>query len=99
RLGMIEKLRELISADPALVHARGGDGQTPLHFASTVEIAGLLLDHGAAIDARAVDHQSTSAQYMARDRQDIARYLIQRGCGTDILMAAALGDSQLVRQH
>ena len=38
RLGWIEKLRELISADPALVHARGGDGQTPLHFASTVEI-------------------------------------------------------------
>src|SRR3989442_15086913 len=33
RLGMIEKVRELISADPALVHARGGDGQTPLHFA------------------------------------------------------------------
>src|SRR2546430_16129875 len=30
RLGMIGKLRELISADPALVHARGGDGQTPL---------------------------------------------------------------------
>src|SRR5206468_4577683 len=39
RLGLIDKLRELISADPALVHARGGDGQTPLHFASTLEIA------------------------------------------------------------
>jgi Ankyrin repeats (3 copies)/Ankyrin repeat len=99
RLGMIEKLRELFSADPALVHARGGDGQTPLHFASTIEIAGFLLDHGADIDARDVDHESTPAQYMLRDRQDIARYLIQRGCGTDILMAAALGDSELVRSH
>ena len=39
RLGMIDKLKELIAADPALVHARGGDGQTPLHFASTIEIA------------------------------------------------------------
>src|SRR5437867_3284298 len=99
RLGMTEKLREIISADPALVHARGGDGQTPLHFAGTVQIAKFLLDHGADIDARDVDHESTPAQYMIRDRQEIARYLVQRGCKTDILMAAALGDADLVRKH
>ena len=52
RLGMMEKLRELISADPGLVNARGGDGQTPLHFAGTVEVAEYLLNHGA--DLRAV---------------------------------------------
>src|SRR5437763_13281108 len=28
RLGLIDKLRELISANPDLVNARGGDGQT-----------------------------------------------------------------------
>ena len=39
RLGMLERVRELIAADAGLVYARGGDGQTPLHFASTVEIA------------------------------------------------------------
>ena len=43
RLGMIAKLRELVTADPGVVHARGGDGQTPLHFASTVEVAEFLL--------------------------------------------------------
>ncbi len=99
RLGMMEKLVELVARDPELVHARGGDGQTPLHFASTVEIAQYLLDHGADIDARDVDHESTPAQYMVRDRQDIVRYLIARGCKTDLLMASALGDLQLVRQH
>lgn len=99
RLGMLERLTELIEADPELVHARGGDGQTPLHFASTIAIAKYLLDHGAAIDARDVDHESTSAQWMVRDRQDIARYLITRGCKTDLLMASALGDLELVRQH
>ena len=99
RLGMMEKLRELVSANPALVNARGGDGQTPLHFANTKEIAKYLLDQGADIDARDVDHESTPAQYMVRDRQEVARYLVQRGCKTDILMAAALGDAQLVRQH
>ena len=36
---MIGKLKELIVANPQLVHAKGGDGQTPLHFASTIEIA------------------------------------------------------------
>ena len=99
RLGLLGILRELISANPALVHARGGDGQTPLHFASTLEIAEFLLDRGAAIDARDVDHESTPAQHMLRDRQDVARFLVQRGCKTDLLMAAALGDMDLVRKH
>lgn len=108
RLGMTDKLRELVAANPDVVHSRGGDGQTPLHFASTVEIAEFLLANGAAIDARDVDHESTPAQYMLRveqkrhysnDRQNVARYLVSRGCQTDILMAAALGDAELVRSH
>jgi ankyrin repeat protein len=99
RLGMLDRLRELITANPQLVHARGGDGQTPLHFASTIPIAALLLDHGADLDARDVDHESTPAQWMLKDRPDIARFLVQRGCRTDLLLAAALGDAALVRQH
>jgi hypothetical protein len=99
RLGLMDRLRGLVVADPELVHARGGDGQTPLHFASTVEIANYLLEHGADIDARDVDHESTPAQYMVRDRQEIARCLVGRGCRTDILMAAALGDAALARRH
>lgn len=99
RLGMLDRLRALITEDPRLVHARGGDGQTPLHFARTIEIAEYLLDHGAHIDARDVDHESTPAQYMVGDRQDVARLLVRRGCRTDILMAAALGDIDLVRRY
>ncbi len=108
RLGRIEDLRKFIAADPDVVNARGGDGQTPLHFASTVEIAELLLRAGADIDAPDVDHESTPAQYMLRveqkrhyprDRQDVARYLVKRGCQTDLLMAAALGDLGLVQKH
>ena len=99
RLGMIDRLKELIEADPALVHAQGGDGQTPLHFASTIEIAGYLVDHGADINARDVDHESTPAQYMVRSRPEIAQFLIQRGAKSDILMAAALGDLALIERH
>ena len=107
RLGLFDKLRELVAANPGLVHARGGDGQTPLHFASSIEIARYLLEQGADIDARDIDHESTPAQYMlqptghgphpARERLPITRYLVSRGCHTDILMAAALGDIELVR--
>jgi hypothetical protein len=57
------------------------------------------LNHGAEIDARDVDHESTPAQYMARDRQVVARLLMRRGCHTDILMAAALGELALVQKH
>ena len=98
RLGLIDKLRQLIAANPSLVHARGGDGQMPLHFASTVEIAKFLLDQGADIDARDVDHESTAAQWMIRERTEVARYLVQRGCQADLLLAAALGDADLVHK-
>jgi ankyrin repeat protein len=99
KLGMLEALHGLLTERPALVHARGGDGQTPLHVASTVAIAQLLLDRGADIDAHDIDHESTPAQYLVRDHQDVTRHLITRGCQTDILMAAAVGDLPLVRRH
>lgn len=99
RLGMLDRLRELVSRDPAVVHARGGDGQTPLHFAATVDVAAFLLDRGAAIDARDVDHESTAAQYMTDSRHDVARYLVSRGSPTDLMLAAALGDVDLARRH
>ena len=108
RLGMIDRIRELLTLDPLLVHARGGDGQLPLHFAATVEIAALLLDHGADIDARDIDHESTAAQYMVCSRQymewrepyrhDVVSFLISYGAKPDILMASALGDLALVER-
>jgi ankyrin repeat protein len=101
RLGMIDKLREMLARDPQLVHARGGDGQLPLHFASNVDIAKLLLDHGADVNARDIDHESTAAQYMVSchpARLDVARFLIANGAQTDILMACAVGDLPLVER-
>jgi ankyrin repeat protein len=99
RLGMIDRLRALIAAEPALVHAPGGDGQTPLHFAGTIDVAAFLLDRGTDLNALDVDHESTPAQYMSGERQDVARYLVSRGCKTDLLLAAALGDLDLARRH
>jgi len=101
RLGMIDRVRELLAGDSQLVHARGGDGQFPLHFASSVEIAALLLESGADIDARDIDHESTAVQYMVSirpHRHEVAKYLISRGARADILAASALGDVGLVER-
>ena len=99
RLGRIDTIRTLLSEDRSRVHARGGDGQTPLHVAANPEVAAVLLDAGADINARDIDHESTAAQYAIRHRQDVAGYLVTRGCATDLLMAGALGHLDLVRKH
>ena len=85
----------MVVADPSSVHARGGDGQQPLHEAQSVAIADFLLDHGADIDARCIDHQSTPAQYALVSRPDVCRRLLERGGTPDIFMAARLGDAAL----
>ncbi|MGI8782459.1 MAG: ankyrin repeat domain-containing protein [Acidobacteriota bacterium] len=96
-LGMADKVKEWLASDPSLVHAPGGDGQRPLHFAKTKEIIDLLLDHGAVINARDIDHKSTAAQYKVRDTE-LCRHLIARGADVDVFMAAALGDRALVER-
>lgn len=92
RLGDIDEVRRIVRANKNSVNARGGDGQTPLHVASTVEIAAFLLDNGADIDAKDVDHESTAAQYRVREHPEIARLLVARGAKADIFLAAAVGD-------
>lgn len=94
RQGWLDRLGDLVAAEPAAVRMRGGDGQTPLHVAANVEIADFLLDHGAEIDALDVDHESTPAQYAVRDRPEVARRLVERGCRVDAMLAAGLGDSE-----
>jgi ankyrin repeat protein len=91
-----ELLARLIAEDPARVHERGGDGQTPLHFAKSPAVVDLLLAAGADIDARDVDHRSTPAEWMLKRRRGAGRfalagYLAERGAATDIFLAAALG--------
>jgi ankyrin repeat protein len=96
-------LAAMIAEDPARVHERGGDGQTPLHFARSREVVDLLLAAGADPDARDVDHRSTAAQWMlgadpAPSRNDVAAYLVERGASADIFLAAALGLTDRVQR-
>ncbi len=98
KFGMVERLAELVAVDPAAVHQRSGDGKTPLHWAKDVATARFLVEHGADVNARDVDHESTAAQYAVRERQDVARYLVDAGSDVDIFLAAALGDLERTRE-
>jgi ankyrin repeat protein len=89
-------LLDMLDADPARVHERGGDGQTPLHFARSREVVDLLLERGADIDAKCVDHRSTPAEWMLQGKRGagrfaVAEYLAERGASVDVFLAAALG--------
>ncbi len=93
--GFVDALAGLIRDDPSLVHAKGGDGCRPLHFARDVATAQFLLDHGAEIEARDDDHDSTPAQWRIGKAPEVSRYLLDRGATPDIFLAAALGDMNL----
>jgi ankyrin repeat protein len=101
-LGRLDLLARMIAEDPARVHERGGDGQTPLHFATSRAVIDLLLDAGADIDARDVDHRSTAAEWMLDQKRgagrfELASYLVEHGASADIFLAAALGLTDKVR--
>ncbi len=95
-------LARMIAADPSRAHERGGDGQTPLHFARSRAVIDLLLAAGADIDARDIDHRATAAEWMldrasGAGRYELARYLVEHGAYAHIFLAAALGLTDQVR--
>jgi len=92
-LGRLDLLDEMVKKRPPVVHDRGGDGCTPLHFAANPATAAFLLDHGAKVDARDEDHHSTPAQWAAAGRPEVARYLVECGAEPDIFMVALSGDA------
>lgn len=92
-LGRSDDVAKMLDADPSLVMQRGGDGCQPLHFADTVEVADLLLERGADIDGRCIDHYSTPVQYLCTARPEVARFLLSKGATPDIFSVVLCGDS------
>ncbi|MEM9160261.1 MAG: ankyrin repeat domain-containing protein [Verrucomicrobiota bacterium] len=108
-MGDLDRLRVLLEADPKMIHARGGDGQLPLHFAKDEGVVDFLLDRGAEIDALDVDHGSTALQHripFASEKSEskrnaalrVCRRLLERGARVDPFAAAALGDVNAIRR-
>ena len=97
KLGLLDELRALVEADPGVIHRKGPDGQRPLHVARTPEVASWLLDQGADIEAKCVDHGSTAAEWAAASRPDVCRHLLDRGARGDEFMYVMIGDVERLR--
>src|SRR5262245_4936939 len=105
--GNVEAVREMVDADPQLVHRGDSQGATPLHRAaaeSARDVIALLLDRGADIHARhgagpgnaagyaAVDHQAIDLALWEAHDLETARLLVARGAEHDLAVSAALGE-------
>jgi uncharacterized protein len=109
-LGRVQRLEQLLNADPGLVFAWADDGFTPLHLAAFFrrpEAARLLVERGALVDvvARNKELQVTPLQSAAASREEETAALLlergadpnvqQRGGFTALHAAAQNGDSPL----
>ncbi len=97
--GLIERLTELLDDQPHRVNEPVGDGARPLHFAATPEVAELLIERGALLEPLDVDHGSTPAQWAARERSDVTRYLLAQGAESDPFMLVAIDDAKTLGAH
>src|SRR5512143_501588 len=99
--GDVERLGTLLAGDAAQVHARSGDGWTPLHLAAFFgrrEAVDLLLARGASVSAVSGGQERNQPLHAAlagaRDGV-IVRALVRAGAA--VHAAAARGNAELVR--
>src|SRR5262249_43407824 len=92
--GDVEKIRELISRDSALVNAKGVYDKTPLHWSEEKnyrELAELLVNAGADISAE-VTWGMTPLQWAANmGSRHVAEVLLARGARPQLNMWCAAG--------
>jgi ankyrin repeat protein len=94
-MGRADVIERILDAEPHRVSEPGPDGATPLHLAKDAGIAALLLDRGAEINKRCVDHLSTAAMWAAGGREDVVRLLLERGARADLFLAVIVEDVEL----
>ena len=94
KAGNIADVQALLEAYPTLIAARDSDGSTPLHCASWKghpEVAALLLDHGADVNAKNQnDHWGDTPLHAAAhgNQKAVAEILIARGADIHALNQA-----------
>jgi RNA polymerase sigma-70 factor (ECF subfamily) len=97
-LGEIGRVREFLERDPGAVHALGPNRATPLHFAGSLEVARLLVESGARLDAH--DQYGATpvrvAAYSRRVPRAVGQYLLGAGREDDSFLRCALGDTDAV---
>jgi uncharacterized protein len=87
-LGRVERVRDLLDADPSLANAWGDDGFQPLGLASFFghpDVARLLVEHGAEVNSASRNQMKVMPLHSAAAAQDpevryeIAKLLLDAG--------------------
>ncbi len=95
--GWLDWLEKAYQRDQSIINRRGGDGKTPLHYATDPAVMDWLLARGAELEARDLDHASTPLQWhLGAHNHDAARALAERGAQVDIFAAVMLGELERV---
>src|SRR5262249_62309877 len=96
--GDIETIRDLLEADPGLIHSHSRDGWTPLHLATHFghgQVAEVLLARGADVHARATNDLGTTPLLWAVMGQDVAAVTLLLDHGADVNETTAAGSTPL----
>ena len=93
-LGDLTSLSEIVDLNPAVVRERRANEAPPLHFAATVDVARLLVRHGAELDAldKYGATAARAAAYGRRTRRPVARFLMEASGESDAWLLAAVDD-------
>ncbi len=102
KFGDTPAVTTFLEQQPALA-MRELDGATPLHYAALegrLELAEVLLDHGAELEARDRKFNATPIGWAnERGHMELVRYLSDRGALVAIDRAAAFGMLDLIREY
>jgi len=97
--GDAQRVQDLLAQNSALADEKGPEEETPLRWASTVEVARLLLEAGA--DMEGVLGNAEERGYLQspveKGYAEVVRFLIDRGYSVDISLAVRIDDSERVR--
>lgn len=79
KAGDVAAVENLLKQNRRLVHARDKWHYTPLHLAENVEVARLLIDHGARMNARGWIGATPLHKAASAGQADVVELLIQHG--------------------
>jgi ankyrin repeat protein len=96
-LGDVEQVQAFLLDNPDLIIAKDRTGATALHRAGTPEVARVLMDAGADIEAKDDLYHNTPAEYAVSHRE-VVDYLISRGAQVRFHLACFMGDVTRVQE-
>jgi ankyrin repeat protein len=103
-LGYVDRLRARLDEDPALAMAHSADGYTALHFAAffgKAEVARILLEAGAAVDAVADNQMRVQPLHSAAAGRhlEVCRLLLSAGADVNARQAGGFAPLHAAAQN